>query len=90
MSDEMKKGGGGKLIREIHSLTLVHRIGQAGTLDADIEILTARDCELQPEEHRIFGAGVRVKWRSRAGFSKFVPISNVRDVQYTEREETPP
>ena len=76
-----------QLVREIHSMTVCHRIGQAGTLDTDLEIFTSKDCEIVPEEHRVLGPGVRIRWRNRKGFSKFVPITNVRDIQYTEREE---
>jgi hypothetical protein len=87
MSNEQDKPK--RIVREIYSITVCNRIGAPGSLDTDLETFTARDSELVPEDHKIFGPGMRVRSKAvgRAGFSKFVPITNIRDVQYTEREE---
>lgn len=76
-----------RIVREILSASFCVRVGAAGGLDGDLELVTNRDVEIVPERHDLLGPGLRLRWRNRAGYSKFVPITNVRDVQYTEREE---
>lgn len=75
-----------KIVREIKSITFAHRVGQPGTYDTDLEFFTANDCDFRPENHAMLGPGVWCRFRNRKGAAKFVPISNIRGIDYTETE----
>lgn len=87
MTDSTQQQPKKKRIREIDSIVVKSRIGPPNELEGQLEAVTVKTCDFEPEEHKVYGPGIWVRFKSVKGYVEFVPIGNVRRVNYTEREE---
>jgi hypothetical protein len=76
-----------RVVREIVSLTVKYRIGPPNEPDGQLETVTRDRVDMVPAVHEIFGPGVWLRFKVAKGYAEFVPASNIRRVNYQEREE---
>lgn len=87
MSNSNTAAPKGKLIREIASIAFKYRVGPPNENESQLEVVTTKVATMELVVHPVLGPGAMLHFGQARGYAEFVPVGNIRRVNYTEREE---
>ena len=66
----------------IQTITFASQVCKAGSVDAMLTYVSRNEASFAPVNHEQLGPGVLVKWKDTTHSALFVPITNIRCIDY--------